>query len=215
MKREEAYLYMRDRIIDRTWDVGKSIRVNDVCAMLGMSRTPVQEALTRLEQQGYVSITPQVGAFVRRPASEEVFERLLTRAALEAVTAEWAALRITAKQLDAIEAILGQMELSGLTSHEYANLNREFHRTIHLASGLSYVQRLVEQHWDYLEYAAETDQLFMDGQIKRSLAEHRMIFHGLKDGNGALTKQLMENHMVRVAHHLKRQNELTENIDNS
>lgn len=208
MKREEAYLYMRSRILDRTWDVGMSINVNDVCTALGMSRTPVLEALTRLEQQGFVSITPQVGAFIRRPASEEVFERLLTRAALEAITAEWAAHRISTEQLERLESTLVQMEQKGLLPQEYAELNRQFHQAIHHASSLSYVQSLVEQHWDYLEYLADTDQLFKESQVERSLAEHWMIYHSLKDRNGTLTKQLMENHMLRVAHYLKEQNEL-------
>ncbi len=208
LKREEAYLYIRSRIFDRTWDVGTLINVNTVCEALNMSRTPVLEALTRLKQQGFVSITPKVGAFVRRPASEEVFERLLTRAALEAIAAEWAARRMNKEQLGQLESILGQMEQKRLSPHEYAKLNRKFHQVIHLASGLQYVQKLVEQHWDYLEYSANFDHLFNNvNQFEHSLAEHWMIYHSLKVGDGNLTKHLMEKHMLRVATYLKEQNE--------
>ncbi len=211
LKRDEAYLYIKQRIIDRTWDVGTPININEICSIMGMSRTPVQEAMTRLEQEGFVSITPQVGAFVRRPTALEVFERFLTRAALEAVTAEWAAQKASSKQLYMLEGILKQMEQPGLPPHDYADLNREFHRIIHQAAGFKYVQSVVEQHWDYLEYTAGTNQLFNEEQKERSLAEHKIIFYSLKEGNAVLAKHLMESHMTRVARYLKEEIELSAN----
>lgn len=203
LKKDNAYMYIKNRILDREWDIGSAINVNEICQVLNMSRTPVLEAISRLEREGFLSIIPQVGAFVRRPASSELFERLLMRGSLEALMVEWAARKIEKTQLDMIDAVLRRMEEPGISIVDYANLNRDFHRIIHEASGLSYIQGLVEEHWDFFEYAAALDKVFKEHQMARSLLEHRMIFHSLKDGNSTLAKQLMEQHVVRVAYLVK------------
>ncbi|MGG1596544.1 FCD domain-containing protein [Paenibacillus naphthalenovorans] len=115
----------------------------------------------------------------------------------------WFGLSDKKTQLDTIDAVLRRMEEPGISIVDYANLNRDFHRIIHEASGLSYIQGLVEEHWDFFEYAAALDKVFKEHRMARSLLEHRMIFHSLKDGNSTLAKQLMEQHVVRVAYLVK------------
>lgn len=199
MKKDKAYKFIKEKILNRSWDVGVTINVNEVCSMLGMSRTPVQEALTRLAQEGLVSIVPQVGAYVRRPTSQEMFERLLVRASFESLLTEWAACNVSKKQLDTMDSILCKMEQPGLSLHEYAALNKEFHCAIYQASGLTYIQNLADQHWDYFEYAAITLGLFKKDRLDQSLiTEHRMIFYSIKEGNKTLAKLLMEQHLLRI-----------------
>ncbi len=200
MKRDKAYTYIKNGILDHIWDVESAIDVNEVCQVLNMSRTPVLEAISRLEKEGFLSIIPQVGAFVRRPTSKEMFERLLMRGALEALMAEWAARKINKTQLVILETILGKMEQPGLSISDYAELNREFHHMIYEVSELSFVRGLAEEHWDFMEYASAFDTLFKGNRMLQSVFEHRMIFYALKERNSTLAKQLMEQHVVRVAY---------------
>lgn len=212
MKKDKAYVFIKKRILNRTWDVGSTINVNEVCTVLDMSRTPVQEAISRLEREGFLSIIPQVGAFVRRPTPKELFERLLLRSALEALTAEWAAQKVDKIQLDILDSILRKMENPDISMDHYASLNKDFHRTIHEVSGLTYVQDLVEKDWNFFEYAAATESLFQDDRMQRSYLEHRMIFFSLEDRNGSLAKQLMEQHIVRAANIIRHEGKLASNV---
>ena len=67
MKKEKAYAYIKRLILDGKWDLEESINVNEITEHLQMSRTPIHKALTQLEQEGFLTIIPQVGA-LRLPA---------------------------------------------------------------------------------------------------------------------------------------------------
>ena len=90
MKREKAYRYIKGLIIEGKWDVEMAINVNEIADELKMSRTPIHKALTQLEQEGFLTIIPQVGVFVKRPEHTEIFERLLVCANLDALLTEQA-----------------------------------------------------------------------------------------------------------------------------
>ena len=67
MKIDKAYRYIKRQIIDGIWEPETAINVNEITEKLNMSRTPVHKALSKLEQEGFLSIIPQVGVFVKRP----------------------------------------------------------------------------------------------------------------------------------------------------
>ncbi|MFJ8067024.1 GntR family transcriptional regulator [Psychrobacillus sp. NPDC096426] len=199
MKKDEAYDYMKSYIINQTWKPSYTININEVSAILNMSRSPVMEALKELEQEEYVTIIPQVGAYVKQPSSTDLVERLLMRASLEALMAEWAAINISKQQLEQLNQLLEQMEKSDIQLERYGELNREFHQIIYEGSGLNYVRKIVEQCWDYMDYLEAQKLIFQKRDMSRSIMEHKMIYHCLVEGNKSLAKELMENHIVRAA----------------
>lgn len=199
MKIDKAYRYIKRQIIEGIWEPETAINVNDITGTLSMSRTPVHKALSKLEQEGFLSIIPQVGVFVKRPDPEEVLERLLVCANLDALMTEQAALNLTEDEFFLLEETLIKMDQLELSADEYASLNIDFHRTIYKASKLTYTFNLAKQLWDYLNFVGNPDELFTDERRKQSQIEHWIIFYSLREKDSKMAKRLMERHMRRVA----------------
>src|SRR4051812_47424010 len=194
MKKEQAYQYIKRLIIEGTWDLDRAINVNEIAEHLNMSRTPIHKAFTQLQQEGFLSIIPQVGVFVRRPEQHEVLERLLVCANLDALMTEKAAFNLNTEELAYMERTLRKMDHLDLSHDEYYSLNIEFHRTIYEASKLHYTLNLAKQLWDYLNYVGDPKTLFVRDRRKQSQTEHWMIFYSLKEMDSKMAKILMENH---------------------
>ncbi|WP_342041885.1 GntR family transcriptional regulator [Bacillus sp. OTU2372] len=199
MKIENAYRYIKRLIIEGILEPDTAINVNEISETLKMSRTPVHKALSKLEQEGFLSIVPQVGVYVKRPDPEEVLERLLVCANLDALMTEQAALLLTQKEFAYMESILERMDQPELSAEEYGSLNIDFHRTIYEASKLTYTFNLAKQLWDYLNFVGNPEDLFTSDRRQQSQIEHWMIFYYLKENDSKLAKNLMEKHMRRVA----------------
>ncbi len=199
MKIETAYRYIKRLIIEGIWEPETAINVNEITVKLNMSRTPVHKALSKLEQEGFLSIIPQVGVFVKRPDPEEVLERLLVCANLDALMTEQAALCLDEEEFVYIENILVQMDHPELSPDDYASLNIDYHRTIYEASKLTYTFNLAKQLWDYLNYVGNPEELFSAERRRQSQIEHWIIFYSLKEKDSKMAKSLMEKHMRRVA----------------
>ncbi|WP_227937789.1 GntR family transcriptional regulator [Alkalihalobacillus deserti] len=199
MKKDDAYRFIKNLIIEGYWDPEKSINVNDLAELLNMSRTPVQKALTQLEQVGFLTIIPQVGVFVRKPERKEVLERVFVCASLDALMAEQAASTLKDEDYIYLEATLREMDDPNLSNEEYSILNVAFHQTIYEASGFSFTINTAKELWEYLYFVGSLEALFKTKRRKRSQAEHWLIFFALKDRDGKLAKELIELHLRRVA----------------
>ena len=203
MKKEAAYRFIKQHIMNGTWSTGSAININKVMKELDISRTPVNKALRQLESEGFLTIIPQVGVFIKRPDEQEVYERLLICVQLDAFMTGHAALTITEEKLNELEKTLEKMENPVLTNEEYGELNTSFHSTIIYASGLDYMINLTKQFWDYLNYVSNPSDFFFDEVRNRSQIEHWMIYQSLKDKDGEMAKKVMERHMSRVAETVK------------
>lgn len=199
MKIDKAYRYIKRLIIEGIWEPETSINVNEITEKLNMSRTPVHKALSKLEQEGFLTIIPQVGVFVKRPDPEEVLERLLVCANLDALMTEQAALNLNEEEFCFLEELLIKMDNIRLTADEYASLNINFHRIIYEASKLTYTFNLAKTLWDYLNFVGNPEELFTDERRKQSQTEHWIIFYCLREKDSKMAKRLMEKHMRRVA----------------
>ncbi|MDR7236340.1 GntR family transcriptional regulator [Neobacillus drentensis] len=199
MKIDKAYRYIKRLIIEGIWEPETSINVNEITEKLNMSRTPVHKALSKLEQEGFLTIIPQVGVFVKRPDPEEVLERLLVCANLDALMTEQAALNLNEEEFCYLEELLIKMDNIRLTADEYASLNINFHRIIYEASKLTYTFNLAKTLWDYLNFVGNPEELFTDERRKQSQTEHWIIFYCLREKDSKMAKRLMEKHMRRVA----------------
>jgi len=210
MKIDKAYRYIKRLIIEGVWEPETAINVSEITEKLNMSRTPVHKALSKLEQEGFLSIIPQVGVFVKRPDPEEVLERLLVCANLDALMTEQAALYLNEEEFAFLEETLIKMDDIGLSADEYSSLNIDFHRTIYEASKLVYTFNLAKTLWDYLNFVGNPDELFTDERRKQSQTEHWIIYYYLREKDSKMAKRLMEKHMRRVA---KLVGEKYQNID--
>ena len=204
MKIDYAYRYVKRKIIDGVWQPNTAINVNELAKTLGMSKTPIHKALNKLEQEGFLMIIPQVGVFVKEPDMQEVYERLLVCANLDALLTEQAVPHLTENELNQLKELLKVMDRPGITNEEYFNLNMEFHSTIYRAANLTFIFNLAKQLWEYLVYVGDPEQMFTEEHRKQSQTEHWMIYYQLVEKNSKMAKRLMEDHMRRLAQHISR-----------
>src|SRR3954468_3837222 len=123
MKKEKAYVYIKRLTLEGKWDLEETINVNEITEHLQMSRTPIHKALSQLEQEGFLTIIPQVGVFVRKPKKSDVMERILVCSNLDALLTEQAVPKINEEKISYLEELLKKMDHPELASDEYATLN--------------------------------------------------------------------------------------------
>ena len=112
---------------------GQRLREEDVGEMLGLSRTPVREALRRLEAEGIVEHRPRQGAVVRKLEHAELVELYEMRVVLERTAAEMAARHGTEAELDTLDALNRDIAREKANPAQAAAINQQFHRVLYLA----------------------------------------------------------------------------------
>lgn len=130
---EAAYEAVMDAIRRGDYLPGARLREEEVGARLNLSRTPVREALRRLEAEGIVEHRPRAGAVVRRLSHAELVELYEMRVVLERTAAELAARHGTEAEIDTLAALNRQIEEERANPARAAALNQAFHRGLYLA----------------------------------------------------------------------------------
>jgi len=128
-----AYEAMMQAIRRGDYVPGARLREEEVAARLNLSRTPVREALRRLEAEGIVEHQPRSGAVVRQLSHAEVVELYEMRVVLERTAAEMAAKHGTEAEFDTLAALNRQIEAERSNPARAAAINQDFHRGLYLA----------------------------------------------------------------------------------
>jgi len=187
---------LRDLIIEGTLAPGARIREGALCAMLGVSRTPLREALKVLASEGLVELMPNRGAVVRRPTPEEVLDTLVVIGGLEALAAEHAC-RLASDAEIAELAETHQRMLGFFRAHnrlEYFKLNQSIHSGI---VRLSANRTLIATH-DTLQARIKRVRFMgndRDEQWQNSIAEHEEMIRALQARDAARLGAALRLHM--------------------
>ena len=96
---QRTYSTLRDAIINLQFKPGELIRKSELCASLGVSRSPISEAISRLAQEGLVEVFPQAGTYVARFSMDEIREGAFIREALELAAIERLGRQISQEQI--------------------------------------------------------------------------------------------------------------------
>ena len=113
---------------------------------LGVSRTPIREALCRLEQEGFVRTVPRKGAFIERKSKNEILEMITVWAALESMAARLIHLCSSDEEIATLRQLFATFEGEQVQAHidEYSETNIEFHQSILRMSGCELLNRIAE-----------------------------------------------------------------------
>ncbi|MCI2420803.1 GntR family transcriptional regulator [Saccharopolyspora sp. K220] len=194
-KTELVTSMLRELIVTGELEAGTSLRQRDLATRLGVSPTPVREALRRLESEGLVTTDQHRSATVAESWLDATEENYLIRAALESLAAKLAAKRISAEQLAAIEQINAQIVELADDSLAYGTLNRDFHFGIYQAAGTPVLLSLMRMLWQ-----AMPDGPKVVRSHRESAAEHAAIIEALRDGDAERAGELTYTHIVGSAH---------------
>lgn len=129
-----AYSKLIEAVRSGVFQPGDRLREEDVAARLALSRTPVREALRKLESDGIVEHRPRLGAIVRSLSHTEVVELYEMRLVLERTAAEMAAKHAIAAEIDELDELNGAIANAVADPAQAASINQQFHRCIYLAT---------------------------------------------------------------------------------
>ena len=180
------------------WDIGTTLSSYVLAHELEMSRTPVIEALRRLEHDGLVEIVPQVGCRVVAHRARSLEELLTLRAALEGLAAAAAAPRLTAPALDELGTLAAELAAAG-HRHDRATfiaLDEALHLAVAEASGMPRLAASVRGLWTTLRVALEGTAL-PDGLLAAAGDDHAELVRALASGSGRRARRAMERHVWR------------------
>lgn len=199
LMRETVFREIRKKILFGDFKPGDKIVEMELAEQLGVSRTPVREALHKLELENLVRIIPRKHCLVIGLTDENIKEIHMIRSVLEPLAASKAVENITDEQLDHLEDLLKSYEHYLALNHteQLIEINDEFHNTITDASNLTRVIDILENLHDYVERFRIT---FMSDKAlaERSLHEHQEILLALKKRDSALVYQVVENHLKGI-----------------
>jgi DNA-binding GntR family transcriptional regulator len=169
---------------------------------LGMSRTPVREALSVLEQEGFVRAVPRRGLIVVRKSKREVVEMITVWAAIESMAARLAAPRVTEAELVELHALVDvfQEDPSEQLS-EYSQANMQFHKAIIRMGGVELMTSLTENLFIHMR-AVRAVTMTQDNRAQRSIVDHRNIIAALEQRDAALAERLVREHTMGLAAHV-------------
>jgi len=171
---------------------------------LGVSRTPIREALSVLEQEGFVRTVPRRGVVVVRKSKREVVEMITVWAALESLAARLAAPRVTAAETAALRALVDAFhdDPSGHIT-EYSNANMEFHKAIIRLGGVALMSSLTENLFVHMR-AVRAVTMTQDNRAQRSVVDHRNIIAALAAHDADRAERLVREHTLGLAAHVEK-----------
>ena len=182
---------------------------NTIGKELGVSRTPVREALRQLELEGLVSIIPNKGAYVTGISHKDVWDIYVIRSMLEGLCARWAAEHIKEAQLDELEEtiLLSEFQMkkeSGFSAEQVAALDSRFHSILYEASGSRILSHVLTDFHNYVQ-TARTSSVVSEDRARKSIREHRQILRAIRDRDGEMAEHLANEHIMHVMQNLKKQ----------
>ncbi|MFQ5757569.1 MAG: GntR family transcriptional regulator [Acidiferrobacterales bacterium] len=172
---------------------------------LGVSRTPIREAIARLEQEGFVRTVPRKGVFVVRKTKKQILEMITIWAALEGMAARLITLNASDEEISTLRKMFATFENNQVQAKidEYSEANIQFHQAI-----------LKMSHCDLLNHTARNLFLHMrwirartiseDDRASRSIIDHMHIIEALEQRDTELAERLVREHTLSLAAHVEK-----------
>jgi DNA-binding GntR family transcriptional regulator len=201
--RGRVFNKIREDILAGIYHENEELKENTIGQELGVSRTPVREALRQLELEGLVTMIPNKGAYVTGITSKDIHDIYMIRSYLEGLCAKWACEHITQAQIEALDEILYLQDFhAGRNHHEQmVELDNKFHELIYEASGSKILYHVLSDFHHYVERVRKIT-LAMPSRATKSSQEHAAILDAIKKRDGELAEVLAHEHIINTIKNL-------------
>ena len=205
--RKEAYAALKRAItaID-IYDHPGEVRLDErrLSEELGVSRTPVREAMTLLEQEGFVRTRPRRGIFVVRKTKREIVEMITVMAALESMAARLAAERASDADIADLRRMMDAFGSGndGERLAEYSDANIAFHQAIIRMSDCTLLADMTENLFIHMR-AIRKITIHQENRAARSVTDHFRIIEALEQRDPDLADRLAREHTLGLARHVE------------
>jgi DNA-binding GntR family transcriptional regulator len=196
---QKVYLSLKHAILTLDYRPGEILRKPEICGQLGVSRSPVAEAMARLAAEGLVDVVPQAGSYVARFSLEDIREGAFLREALEVAAVELVAQSLTEAQATQLrrnlrvqEALVADGDIAG-----FYQLDREMHELILSFTGFRRLGTLADTAWVHVNRARQLI-LPQPGRVQATLAEHQAIVAALEAHDPVRARDATRSHLRQL-----------------
>ena len=196
---DRTFLAIREAIMELNFLPGEIIRKHDICNALGVSRSPVSEALAKLRNEGLVEVVPQSGTFVSRFSLQDIKEGAFLREAIELACIEILASKISEQQLIDLNRNLKLQKVLAETDdyQGFYQLDAEMHGMIMDFTGYKNLAKVTKTGWVQVDRARQL-LLPVHGRLKKAFQEHRAVIKALEKNDVALAREKMRTHLNQL-----------------
>ena len=204
---KEAYAALKRAITAMDiYDHAGEIRLDErrLSQDLGVSRTPIREAMTVLEQEGFVRTRPRRGIYVVKKTKREIVEIITIMAALESMAARLAAERASEGEIAELRRLMDGFT-DGRNSDrldDYSDANIAFHQAIIKMSGCTLLAEMTENLFIHMR-AIRKITIHQDNRAARSISDHMRIIEALERRDADLAERLARQHAMGLAAHVE------------
>ncbi|HWP98186.1 MAG TPA: GntR family transcriptional regulator [Syntrophomonadaceae bacterium] len=187
---------IREAIISGTLKPRERLMEIQLAEELGVSRTPIREALRKLELEGFIVMVPRKGAYVADFSFKDIADVFEIRAALESLAAGLAAERITDEELENMERLLAE-KAEAIVRNDMDKLievDTKFHEAIYQASRNKRLWTIINNLREQIQ-RCRTTSLAVPGRREESLEEHRVIVEAIQSRDPQLSRQVAQDHI--------------------
>lgn len=172
---------------------------------LGVSRTPVREAISRLEQEGIVENIARRGAFVVRKSKREILDIVDVWAALESMAARLATSRASDDEISQLRKNFSSFDGEDARAHidEYSDTNIEFHQTIIRLGHSDLISQMADQLFFHMR-AIRASTIKDRDRVAQSIMDHTRIIEAIEERDACHAEQLVRDHALELAKHIER-----------
>src|SRR5882724_11169114 len=205
---DRAYTVLKDTIVSlNVYEQPGDVRLDErqLAQDLGISRTPVREAMAQLEREGFVRSVPRRGIYVVRKTKQEVIELITAWAALESMAARLITQNATDHEIARLRAMFATFENGMLHAKldEYSEVNIEFHQTIIRMSHNRVLTDLAENLFTHMRMIRRKTIGEKD-RVDRSIRDHMNIIEALEGRDTERAEDLVRNHALGLAEHVSK-----------
>ncbi len=197
--RGRVFNKIREDILSGKYNRNEELKETAIGTELGVSRTPVREALRQLELEGLVTIIPNKGAYVNGITEKDIHDIYIIRSYLEGLCAKWACDHITNEQIDELEEIVYLSEFHAKKEHheQILSLDNKFHQLIYEASNSKILHHVLTDFHHYVERIRKIT-LASESRALNSNKEHTAILEAIKQRDGDKAEQLAHEHIMNT-----------------
>lgn len=172
---------------------------------LEISRTPIREALARLEQEGLVRIAPRKGVFIVRKSKQEILEMILVWAALESMAARLVTTVASGEDIASLRTMFATFKGDEIRAQidEYSATNIKFHQRIVELARTPLLSEITDGLFIHMQ-AIRARTISEGDRVNRSIVDHYDIIEALESRDAELAERLVREHSLNLYAHVER-----------
>ena len=201
--RDVVFESLRKAIVEGSLKPGERLMEVQLAEQLGVSRTPVREAIRKLELEGFVIMLPRKGAYVADMSVKDIIDVLEVRSALEGLAANLAAERMDEKEIEELKKISDSLN----SAMENGNLDEilkkdvEFHQCIFEAAGNKRLTQMINSLWEQV-YRFRAGYMSDNNAIRGIKEEHEHLIEAIVSGDGKKASKCAKEHIERAEQYM-------------